>query len=81
MVQGRGAWLVLQPNSHTTHAHHGFGPPHPTAVADAGAGGQTLMDDATFEVIKERLHELGARGVTRRAPLLCGLGAIGVPLR
>lgn len=43
-------------------------PPHSTtlslyiykAVADAGAGGQVLMDQATFLAVKERLEELGA---------------------
>ena len=28
-------------------------------VADAGAGGQVLLDEATFHAIKERLEELG----------------------
>ena len=36
-------------------------PPSPPAVvADAGAGGQVLMDQATFLAVKERLEELGA---------------------
>ena len=29
-------------------------------IADAGAGGQVLMDEATFRGIKERLEELAA---------------------
>ena len=33
--------------------------PH-AVVADAGAGGQVLMDEATFKGVKERLNELAA---------------------
>jgi hypothetical protein len=38
----------------------GFTIMFPAVVADAGAGGQVLMDEDTFLNVKERLEELGA---------------------
>eukprot|EP00955_Chlamydomonas_euryale_P019811 211225-Chlamydomonas_euryale.AAC.1 len=63
-------WPALHPCTPTHAAPFKPAPaqPHPYArcaaaaavVADAGAGGQVLMDDTTFSMVKDRLEELAS---------------------
>eukprot|EP00983_Pelagomonas_calceolata_P109748 1159590-Pelagomonas_calceolata.AAC.6 len=48
-------------HTHThIHTHTHYNVLSPPVVSDAGSGGQVLLDEPTFQRIKDRLFELGA---------------------